>query len=182
MDNENRYRDWEKDFVEFLDSPEVSPPRSVSANVVNVVSAKLNPSPLFVFAKLVLVVLVSGSASLLICPQLGFGSDIGLMRFFMSYGPLGCRAACGGFFMLFCIVSTCLILRPEELTVLRRTRFLSISAVCALSLGAFLCASPDVLLSVALAWFFGASVSGILSLEIGYRARIWFLASRYADA
>lgn len=180
MDKENHYKEWEKDFVEFLNAPEISPPPDVSLSIKNTIALQLNPSSFIVFTKLVVIVLFAGSASLLICPQLGFGKDIGLMQFFMSFGPVGCRAACGGFFMVCSVVSACFILRPEELAVVRRTKFLYISAISALALGAFLCASPDVILSAALIWFIGASLAGILSLEAGYRTKVWLLTHRYA--
>lgn len=181
MEHKDRYKIWEKELTEFLDAPEMSPPAAVSQRIKEKVESSLHPSAYAVFFKLVGIVLVAGSASLIICPQLGFGSDIGIMRFFMSLGPLGCKAACGGFFMLSSVLVACTILRPEELRVLRRTKFLSVSALSALALGAFLCASPEVLEAAALTWFFGASFGGILSLELGYRAKVWFLTQRYAE-
>lgn len=177
----NQNKEWGNDFSEFLSSSEMTPPASLSRKVLERVASDLNPSPWAVFSKLIAVVIVAGSLSLLICPQFGLGSYYSpLMHFFMQLGSTGCRAACGAFFMVTSIVSACLILRPEELRVVKRTKFLALSAISGLGLGVFMCTSPEIILSAALAWFIGALVGGFLSLELGLRARFYILERRYA--
>lgn len=177
----NQNKEWGKDFCEFLGSSEIAPPATLSRKILERVAGDLNPSPWAVFSKLIVVVIVAGSLSLLICPQFGLGSYYSpLMHFFMQLGPIGCRAACGAFFMVTSVISACIILRPEELSVVRRTKFLTLSAVSGLGLGVFMCTSPEIILSAAVAWFLGASLGGWLSLELGVRARLYIIERRYA--
>lgn len=177
----NQDKEWGKDFSEFLSSSEAAPPASVSREILERVGKDLNPSPWSVFSKLTAVVVVAGSLSLLVCPQFGLGSYYSpLMHFFMQLGSTGCRAACGGFFMMTSLMSACLILRPEELRVVKRTKFLTVAAISGLGLGVFMCTSPDLILSAALAWFLGALVGGFLSLELGLRARLYIIERRCA--
>ena len=45
MDKENRYNEWEKDFVEFLNTTKIAPPQSVAVSVKDAIASGLNPSP-----------------------------------------------------------------------------------------------------------------------------------------
>ena len=82
--------------------------------------------------------------------------------------------------MMTSLMSACLILRPEELRVVKRTKFLTVAAISGLGLGVFLCTSPELILSAALTWFFGALLGGFLSLELGLRARLYIIERRCA--
>lgn len=177
----NQNKEWGNDFSEFLSSSEITPPASLSRKVLERVASDLNPSPWAVFSKLIAAVVIAGSLSLLICPQFGLGSYYSpLMHFFMQLGPIGCKAACGAFFMMASIIFACVILRPEELRLVQRTKFLTLSAVSGLGLGVFMCTSPETILGAALAWFLGASLGGLLSLELGLRIRLYIPERRHA--
>lgn len=69
------------------------------------------------------------------------------------------------------LFASALVLRPEELRVLSRTKFLQVGALSALSLGAFVCAGASLLISLFTFWLAGAILGGVLSLEIGYAIR-----------
>ena len=56
MEKKEQVKKWEGDFVEFLDSPAVSPPTELSKKVLGAISAELNPSVWKVFTKLIAVV------------------------------------------------------------------------------------------------------------------------------
>ncbi len=177
----NQNKEWGNDFSEFLSSSEITPPSSVSNKILERIAYDLNPSPWAVFSKLIAVVLVAGSLSLLVCPQFGIRSYYSpLMQIFMQFGPTVCRAACGAFFMMTSIVSACFFLRSEELRVVKRSKFLTITAVSSLGLGVFMCTSPETIYSAALAWFLGALVGGLLSLELGIRVRLYLIERSYA--
>ena len=164
---------WEDDFREFIESEPSSPPAQITEKILRVVTFDLNPSPWLVFRKLAIAVSISGFLSLLVCPQLGFAlsGSTPLMDIFMVFGPRWCTLCCGCFFMFLAVLVTSLTLCPQDLRVLRRYRFLQLSAITALMLGVFVSAGPGVLLGVALEWFIGAWVGGLLSLETGFALR-----------
>jgi len=164
-------KEWEKDFHEFLDAPEAEPSRAVSDRILETVSKDLNPSASMVFLKLLGITAASGVLSLTICPQSGLGQGIGLMRFFMQLGPHVCSIACGAIFISIGIILSFFLLRPEELRVLRRTRFLQLTVLAMTSLLGFICAGAQVLVTIAAFWLFGAMVGGLLTLEVSYRIK-----------
>ncbi len=165
-------KDWEKDFREFVEALEVTPPNKLSGALVALVAADLNPSSLIVFVKLLVITLLSGAISLVVCPQFGFGSNMALMRFFMQLGPHACSLACGAVFVSLGALLSVIVLRPEELRVIRRTKYLQLVVTAALSLSVFICAGASVVLTVAVFWLFGAIAGGLMTFEALYRLRI----------
>ncbi len=89
------------------------------------------------------------------------------MRFFLPFGTYGCVALCGAFFVGATLFASGIILRPEELRVLRGHRLLQISALTLVSLGALIMLEAEVLLAFAFAWIIGSILGGIAMLELG---------------
>lgn len=173
-DNERR-TGWERDFVDFLSTEDLPPPAAVTKKVVNRTSSFLHPSPWQVFNKLAIIVLGVSLMNLAICPQFGLSyfRNPGLVQYFMmlGLGHLGCNVICGCFFIATALLVAVIILRPEELRVLRKTKFLQITAVSALTLSAFVALGADVFLPIGTAWLIGAIVGGVLTIEAGYWIR-----------
>lgn len=172
----------ESEFLAFLAADEGAPPPHLSASVRSRIDVLLNPSPWLVFAKLAGFVLIGGLVSLSICPQFGMGpcEPSAFMKYVMSFGVYACQLACGGVFVGGSSFAAALFLRPEELRVLRRTRFLQFSALSALSLGGFICSGFSVLLSLGLVWSVGAVLGGAISLEMGYVVRRRLLVGNFS--
>lgn len=171
----------EEDLSEFIGADEVSPPNALSRILSERIAAELNPPPSGVFMKLALVVALAGSATLLICPQFGLGTSVGidLMRYFMRFGHAFCQVACGVIFIGTSFLVTSFILRPEELKVLRENRFLQVAAVSGLSLAAFICFGTGTYFSMTLLWFLGAMFGGLACFEAGYTVRRRLILAGY---
>ena len=167
----NDTEEWERDFREFLEAPMEQPPESATRNIVSVVKKELNPESWMVFVKLVAATSISAAFSLAICPQFGFGGASWLMNFFMQFGHRVCSIACGSIFLAIGIGVAFFILRPEELRVLQKTRFLQISLLSLASLSAFVCAEAEFYLGIAAFWILGAVLGGLIAFRIGYRIR-----------
>jgi hypothetical protein len=167
---------WENDFVEFLSTEEATPPRHLRETISGRAGTFLYPSPWHVFSKLAATVFGVSIINLAICPQFGLGwfRNPGLVRFFMSlgWGHLGCNIVCGTFFITTAIIVAVLVMRPEELRLLRKTKFLQVAAISALTLSAFIALGAEVFLPFALAWLFGAILGGLASVEAGYWLRV----------
>lgn len=138
------------------------------------VQRDLATSPAEVFTKLAAIFLCSSAATLTVCPQFGvrlLGEGMGLMHAFMFFGTYGCLVACGAFFLGSAFFMAGLILRGEELRLLRRHRWLTATALTALALGFFLMISTEIVLGLAFAWFIGALLGGTAMLELSWSLR-----------
>src|SRR5687767_9104218 len=114
-----------QELKEFLNTESIQPPRALSDRIVSKVYHELNPGLIQVFAKLFLVHAATALFTLSVCPQLGFrllGDGMGLMHYFMSLGEHGCMAACGFFFLSVSLLVAALVMRPEEVRVIRKHR------------------------------------------------------------
>ncbi len=165
----------ETDYAEFLGATQVVPPRALTTRVLSQIHQALNPNAWAVFSKIALLHFISALATLSICPQFGvrtFGEGMGLMHAFMSFGSHGCMIACGGLFTGTSLALGGLLLRPEEVRVLRSHRLLQISALTLLSLGAFLMLDVEIAVGFALSWLVGAILAGAATLELSWGLRL----------
>lgn len=173
---DNETKKWSKDFENFLNTPEVTPPKYLTDKILSRVQMDLNPGIVNVFFKLVLIHAIVGSIVLSFCPQFGIGyfSHMGIMHYFMYLGPTICTMLCGGIFLGTSMFASALLLKPEEVKVLRKKRILQISALGLISLILFMILGAEVVLALGVAWLFGSFIFGILSLEFGWIFRIKF--------
>lgn len=163
------------EFKEFLSLRPEFPNRTLSTRVRERISHDLNPHALTVFAKVSLVHFTFAIFTLSICPQLGvrtFGEGMGLMHYFMGLGTYGCMAACGAFFLGTSLLGAALVLRPEEIRVLRSRREVGLGSLALLSVGvlALVGTESDPLLFAA--WVVGAVLGAALILEAGWQLRV----------
>lgn len=174
-----------KEFEEFITADPVLPPKYITSSIFSLVRRELSPSPISVFLKIGVIVLLVGILNLTLCPQFGFGfaRNSGLMEYFMQYGSAGCRIFCGAFFLGTGMLAATLILRPEDINVLRRKAFLQVSALAALFLIGFVAVGSEIYFHAALLWFVGSTLGGIVCLEFGMllrkRGRKFLTQSRY---
>lgn len=167
-----------QEYQEFLLSSG-QPPRAVRDRVLNQIRLALNPGPWSVFAKLAMIHFFSAVATLSICPQFGvrtFGDGMGLMHTFMAFGEHGCMVVCGGLFIGTTLALCGVLLRPEEVRVLRRYELLQVTAVAFLSLGALAMLDSSIVLGFAFSWLLGGILAGAASLELTWTFRQRLLA------
>ena len=171
-----------RDFEDFKKGEPVTPPTAVSENLLAKVYHDLNPSSWKVFSKLALIHFFTAAAMLSVCPQFGFrlfGKGMGLMGYFMHFGEYGCMLACGSIFLSSSVLIAMLLLRPEEIRVIRNNRLLELGALTLLSLGFFIMVSAaEIVFGFALAWVLGSLLGGILTLEAAWIVRLRLLAVR----
>lgn len=162
------------EFREFMEATPIPPPRNVQEKIFALVHQDLNPSAWFVFSKMALIHLLSGLITLSLCPQFGFrifGEGLGIMKVFLPLGAYGCIALCGAFFVGISLFASGIILQPEELKALRNHRWLQISALTFLSLGALLMTDTEILFGFASAWVVGSILGGAAMLEFSLFVR-----------
>jgi hypothetical protein len=164
----------DKEFKEFISASGVEPPKKLTEAILARVREDLNPNGILVFSKLVGIHTLSAIVTLSICPQFGFrlfGEGMGLMHSFMALGTYGCMIACGGFFTGLSLLAAVMVLKPREIKVIRQNRLLALGGLTFLSLGFFIMVDAEILLSLAVAWFAGAFVTSLLTLELGWHLK-----------
>jgi len=111
----------EREFHEFLQSQDRTPPGAIRDRLHAVVARDLNPGLARVGSKVFGLHLVAALLSLAICPQFGlgpFGGESGLMSFLMSWGWAACAAGCGAVFMIGTGLLSAFVLNCDEKRVL----------------------------------------------------------------
>jgi hypothetical protein len=165
--------DWDREYAEFLSTENSGVPADLSEVVTSRVRSDLHPSSLKVFGEISLIQFGAGLVSLLFCPQfdVSFTSGMGVMPYLMRYGEGVCMLGCGAVFTAASLLASSLLLRPEEVRVLKSHRLLQLTLLATLSLGAFLCVGAEIMVTLGLAWILGAVVGGTASLELGWTLR-----------
>jgi hypothetical protein len=167
-------QEWAEEFKEFASTSDKEPPKHLSEQILKRVHVDLNPATWLVAAKLSMIHLVTGTMTLLFCPQFGvnLGGGMGLMGLFMKYGDHACMVGCGAVFMAGSALTASIFLRPEEVRKIRKTELLLFPAMGLFSMGAFLCVGAPIAFSLALFWLIGSVLGGLATLELGWLIRM----------
>lgn len=130
----------QKEYLEFMTSEE-SAPDTLRSTVKTKVSSDLNPSFLKVFVSLVGIHLVSGTLTLLVCPQFGVGPIGGwldLMQVVMPLGYVACALFCGTLYLGSTAIFSHLFLSADILRAMERTRLAHFGFLAAFSMALFM--------------------------------------------
>lgn len=161
-------KNWQSEFEEFMQG-HTEPPKEATARILARVRRDLAPSRFVVGAKIYLLGMALGVASLLICPQLGLAyGPLGhtLHGVFMRFGAAACTALCSAILLFTTTLLVLLCLSREERRVAYRARYLQ-SLILALSLlGLFLALGASAVLKLAVVWFVGAVLGGVVSYQL----------------
>lgn len=177
---------WNDEYRFFLDSPGSTPPKEFSSQIKKTVHTELNPPRLFVIIKLFAIHIVSGAVTLFFCPQFGLTfhtqSDF-LYGAFRWLGEYGCMIACGAFFLGATGLAAAVVLRAQEVRVIRKSRGLQWILLSFISVGFFLAFQEQeraIPLGLVVAWIAGAFLGGLsvfgfsYSLKSRFRTQIAF--------
>jgi hypothetical protein len=159
---------FEDEFDDFVGDKTAGPAHLARAQFLDRVHNDLNPTMVNVLKKLILIQLGSGLLTLLFCPQLGVGftSNMGLMSILMSYGETYCMAGCGALFLGIGSLIAALLLRPEEVRVLRQTQLMQFPILSFLALSVFICFGAPVITVLGLAWLAGSVIGAIATFNV----------------
>lgn len=155
--------EWIEDFQEFVQSEGTPVPENISKAIFDRVHRDLNPSAWLLFAKLLGVHSVVGTLSLAICNQFGinpFQTNFSLSDYFMKFGHSTCMLLCGVLFVGSSILLSRMLIRPEEIRVLRKNAWLEVFGLSMISLGVFAALGAEITLAVGILWFVGAMLGG----------------------
>lgn len=170
MKNDFNSKQINDEFKAFMNAKEVTPPRSLTENIFQMVHKDLNPSIWELFSKLALIQMIVGSLSLLICSQFGIGPGP-LVHAFMVFGETACMALCGGLFLGVGAFAAMHFLSRPEIELIRTTGYLPMLAMGILSLGIFFGFGAEIVVSLAFVWLLGGFVGALIVVEASCRFR-----------
>ncbi len=166
---------YTEEFARFQASTAVTPRADLSARIRAEVARDLQPSLVAVFTKVLGIHVVAAVATLSICPQFGIklgAEGMGLMHYFMGLGEMGCRAACGFFFMALSLGLSAALLRAPEVRQLRRKWWIESLFLILASLGFFVMIAPEEVLGLlAVGWIAGGMMGSWIALEAIWKLR-----------
>jgi hypothetical protein len=162
-----------REFQDFMFGPSVDVPAAASHALLQRIGSELNPSRLEVFKKLILIQFMTGTITLFFCPQMGIGftSYTGLMNILMQFGEVYCMAGCGALFLGLSALLTALVLRPEELRVIKENQIVQFPVLALLTLGTFVCFGAPVLTTLGIAWLGGSLFGSFATFNIVQKIR-----------
>jgi len=174
--------EWVKEFEEFLSADEMQPPQRVTDQILSRVRQDLNPGKFAVFSKLALIHTLVGTLTLLFCPysELYTFKSGNLMNVLMRFGEQVCMLGCGAVFLGGSALMASLVLRSEEVQVIRKARLLQLSVVALLSMTVFVCTGLLFLEGLAVFWALGSVLGGLVTLELGWAFRNWMKSAYVA--
>jgi hypothetical protein len=166
-------QEWAQEFQEFTSAEEIAPPLKVTQKILAHVESALNPPWWSVLSRLALIQMIVGAVTLLFCPQFGInlGGGAGLMGVFMRWGEEVCMLGCGAVFLGTSALVSSLVLRPEEIKVIRQTELLQFSILGLLSISIFIITGATAVGTLALFWLVGSILGGLMTLELGWLVR-----------
>lgn len=156
-----------QDFSTYSQSEGDDIPHGVAEKILQDASRYLTPRGTVVFIKVFILHLIAGVFSLIVCDQFGIRPlDIGftLSQYFMTFGHSVCMFLCGLVFLSTSMLVALVVLRQEEILVLKKNSWLFLLTLILFSLGFFLIFGADFVLSFTLLWIFGAFLGGFLPL------------------
>jgi hypothetical protein len=172
-------KEWMKEYSEFLNAEEMRVPTDLNQKVLEDIQALLNPNAWFVFIKILGIHLIVGFFSLAICHQFGmnpFRTERSLADWFMDlWGHSACMVGCGVVFVSLSIFAAGYFLTIEEVKALKRTEFLQIISLGAVSLVLFAILGSELAIDFAGLWLLGALIGGYLATETMWRIKTFFL-------
>ncbi|MCF6267582.1 MAG: hypothetical protein L3J57_13705 [Desulfuromusa sp.] len=162
-----------QEFAEFIEAPQVSPGFALDEIVVKRVESSLLRSYWRLFPKLTLIQIITGLATLTICPQFGIGGGHLPIVHELHSGapPLIFHLLCGVLFVGFGGLLSGLILRPVESAQISRWRYHYFLAYAATAYLILILAGSEAFVASSLSWIPGAVLGSTAGFSLSCRLR-----------
>lgn len=167
-------KNLEKEFFDFISTEEMKPPIALDNYIKDTIQKKLQPKRSIVFLKLLVIHTLVSLFSLSICPQFEIQTFaiFDSMKVFMKLlGHTYCMILCGFLYLSISALIISLVLKPGEITLIRKDNYFLIAILAMASLGIFMCFNAQFFIIPTTLWFIGAFTGGFLSLELGWSIR-----------
>lgn len=167
----------QNEFREFMSASETAPPAHLNRSILQTIDGKLNPSGQSVFVKMLGIHTVVSLFSLSICSQFGiqtFHVYDAMTTMMKVVGHTYCMAFCGLLYLSLSGIAMSFLLAPEDVKIIRRHKLLQLALLSGVSLGVFLCLGAEILMVPAIVWIAGSLLGGLITIELGWKARAFY--------
>jgi hypothetical protein len=182
-DKRDQYSSWERDFDEFVNSDQIHPPAHLTEKVTNMVSHDLKPDIWNIFTKLAGVQAACAAVTLLFCPQfeVGFAKHDPFAGLIHSVGEFGLLVVCGIIFLGSGAAIAPLFLKQSDMKAISRSMLAYFPSAALLAVILFYLFGANINLTLALPWFLGGSLGGIIGFALVKNIRhTLILSHRYS--
>lgn len=165
--------DWNREFLEFINTDPISPPNGLSQKVKTSISRDLKPPLWKIFGKLFIFQVAWGTLTLFICPQfeIGFTRHDHLSALIPHGNGFGFLFACGMFFLSGGAMLAPFVMKPEEIRSLGTSVLVYFPTAALAAVLLFHSAGAHVSLPLGLPWLMGGISGSIIGFEISRHFR-----------
>jgi hypothetical protein len=157
--------DDNRDYLEFINTPDVLPPREMDNLVLSEIKNKLDPTSSLILLKLSIVHAFMGSLTMVFCPQfeMSLTANQDAFHFFhRTFGYHGCLAICGMIFLGSGALFASLIFKRDEVRKINSKFYFFFPTLCLLSLGLFFVLGARPYIDIVFSWSAGGILGSIL--------------------
>jgi len=160
--------DWEREFLEFVNSDPVSPPPFLTEKLKNTVSQDLRPAIWKVFSKLAGMQAACATVTLFFCPQfeIGFAKHEYLADLVQHSEGFGFMIVCGIIFLGGGAVIAPFFFKQAETKAIEKSVLIYFPTVALLAVMLFYSLGADIDWTLALPWFLGGSIGSMIGFEL----------------
>ena len=167
-DKKKKYGDWEKEFLEFVNSDPVTPPTVLTEKLKTAVSHDLRPAIWKIFAKLAAIQAACATLTLFFCPQfeIGFAKHDHLAALIQHSDGFGFMLVCGMFFLGGGATIAPIIFKQAELKAIERSVLIYFPTAALLAVILFYSVGAEIGWALALPWFLGGTLGSLIGFEL----------------
>jgi hypothetical protein len=168
IDKKEKYADWERELLEFVNSDPVSPPAFLTEKVKITVSQDLRTDIWKIFSKLAVVQAACATLTLFFCPQfeIGFAKHDYLAGLVQHSEGIGFMIVCGMIFLGGGAVIAPFFLKQAEMKAIKRSVLIYFPTAALLAVMLFYSLGADIYWTLALPWFLGGTLGSVIGFEL----------------
>lgn len=168
IDKKNKYADWERGLLEFVNSDPVTPPSILTERVKSTVKQDLKPPIWKIFAKLAGMQTACATLTLFFCPQfeIGFAKHDYLAHLVQHSEGFGFMIVCGVFFLGGGAVMAPFFLNQAETKAIEKSVFIYFPTAALFAVMLLYSLGADISWALALPWFIGGTLGSVIGFEL----------------
>ncbi len=168
IDRKDKYADWERKFLEFVDSDPVPPPATLTEKLKITVSQDMRPAIWKIFSKLAGMQAACATLTLFFCPQfeIGFAKHDYLAHLVQHSEGFGFMIVCGMIFLGGGAVIAPFSFNQAEMKAIEKSVLIYFPTVALLAVMLFYSLGADIYWDLALPWFLGGTFGSVIAFEL----------------
>ncbi len=168
IDKKEKYADWEREFLEFVNSDPVTPPALLTEKLKITVSQDLRPAIWKIFSKLAGMQAACATLTLFFCPQfeIGFAKHDHLADLVQHPEGFGFMIVCGMIFLGGGAVIAPFFFNQAEMKAIEKSVLIYFPTAALLAVMLFYSLGADIDWTLALPWFLGGTLGSVIGFEL----------------